>query len=175
MGIIVIFVAVFATARGDPDPTDASNDRRGSFQGGDMETMRLQSIQQPKTVDRLLESFVTGTSLVPLNAHQLRAASALPHHALKSAAHQAQQRDRAWCAWTDDKRTWLFTAEMSLALSRERGIPVLEIRAYSEQGGLEATGFWAHDRQGIWQRCADTSDTPGDSSMRPKKLEPLPD
>jgi hypothetical protein len=155
MGIIVIFVAVFPTARGDPDPTDASNGRWGSFQGGDMETTRLRSIQPPKTVDRLLESFVIGTSRVPPDAYQLRTASALPHHALNSAAHQAQQKDRAWCAWTDDKRTWLFTAEMSLALSREHGIPVLEIRAYSEQGGLEATGFWAHDKQGIWQSCAD--------------------
>src|ERR1700751_1775252 len=111
MGIIVIFVAVFPTARGDPTPPTPDG-RWGSFQGGDMETMRLRIIQQPKTVDRLLESFVTGTSLVPPDAYQLRTASALPHHALKSAAHQAQQKDRAWCAWTDDNRTWLFPAEM---------------------------------------------------------------
>jgi hypothetical protein len=44
---------------------------------------------------------------------------------------------------------------MSLALSRERGMPVLEINDYSEQGELRETGFWTHDKQGSWHRCAD--------------------
>lgn len=52
-------------------------------------------------------------------------------------------------------RQRLFTAEMSVALSRERGAPVLELHAYSEYAELLEAGFWAQDKQGNRQRCAD--------------------
>jgi hypothetical protein len=119
-----------------------------------METKRLRTIRQPSSVERLLDLFVTTTKRVPKGACPVRTHSALPH-ALMSRVQQAQLRQRAWCAWTDDKRTWFFTAEMSFALSRERGMPVFEINAYSEQGELQETGFWTHDEQGSWHRCAD--------------------
>jgi len=108
----------------------------------------------PWSVELLLDLFVTSTKRVPKGAYQVRTHSALPL-ALKSLVQQAQLKQRAWCAWTDDKHTWLFTAEISLALSRERGMPVLEINDYSEQGELRETGFWTHDKQGSWHRCAD--------------------
>jgi hypothetical protein len=119
-----------------------------------METMRLRNIQQPKGVDRLLELFVTGTNRVPEKAYPVCARSALSN-ALKDRVQQAQHKHRAWSAWTNDHLTWLFTAEMSLALSRERGTPVLDILAYSDDGQLQEAGFWAQDKQGHWQRCAD--------------------
>ena len=43
---------------------------------------------------------------------------------------QASGKERAWTYWTDGLRIWLFTAEMSLPLSRERGAPVLAANAY---------------------------------------------
>jgi len=63
------------------------------------------------------------------------------------------QKHRTWFARTDEHATWLFTADMSLALSR-RGVPVLEVRAYPDYGVLEI-GFWVQDKHGNWQRCAD--------------------
>jgi len=119
-----------------------------------METVRLRGIQQPGNLDRLLGSFIIGTNRVPGNAYQVYTRSGLSH-VMKSLVQQAQKKQKAWCAWTDDRLTWLFTAEMSLALSRERGMPVLEIHAYSCHGELQETGFLAQDRQGIWHRCAD--------------------
>jgi hypothetical protein len=119
-----------------------------------METERLRKIQQPSRVDRLLELFVAGAKRVPHSAYQIRNPSALSE-TLQKVVRRAKSGHKAWGAWTDDHATWLFTAEMSLALSRERGTPVLEIHAYSEHGELQETGFWAHDKQGIWQRCAD--------------------
>jgi|SRR6185437_10261983 len=116
--------------------------------------MRLRSMQQPASVDRLLELFITSTNRVPANAYQTRTPSALSHD-LRTLVQQARRKHRAWSAWTDDHGTWLFTAEMSLALSRERGAPVLEIHAYSEYAQLLEAAFWAQDRQGNWQRCAD--------------------
>ena len=122
-----------------------------------METMRLRSIQQPGRVDGLLESFITGTNRVPQDAYQVRAPSELSElsHDLRTIAQEAHRKHRAWSAWTGDRGTWLFTAEMSLALSRERGAPVLQVFAYSEYGELLETGFWMHGKHGNWQRCAD--------------------
>ena len=119
-----------------------------------METERLRKIQQPSRVERLLDLFVAGPNRLPQGAYQIRNPAALSG-ALRDLVREAQAKHKAWSAWTDDRATWLFTAEMSLALSRERGTPVLEIHAYSEHGELQETGFWAHDKQGIWQRCAD--------------------
>jgi hypothetical protein len=110
-------------------------------------------LSKPSSVELLLDLFVTRTNRVPKGAYQVRTHSALPQ-ALKSLVQQAQLKQRAWGAWTDDKSTWFFTAEMSLALSRERGMPVLEINDYSEQGELRETGCWTHDKQGSWHRCA---------------------
>lgn len=119
-----------------------------------METVRLRGIQQPSSVDRLLESFIVGTNRVPPDAYHVHSPSELSHD-LRALVQQAQRKHRAWSAWTDDHATWVFTGEMSLALSRERGTPVLEIHAYSEHAELLEAGFWAQGKQGNWQRCAD--------------------
>src|SRR3979411_463560 len=95
---------------------------------------------EPSSVELLLDLFVTTTKRVPKGAYQVRTHSALPQ-ALKSVVQQAQLKQRAWCAWTDDKRTWLFTAEISLALSRERAMPVLEINDYWGPGELRESGL----------------------------------
>lgn len=52
-----------------------------------------------------------------------------------------------WSCWAHEVRTWLFTAEMSLPLSRERGTPVLHIKRYSDEL-LEDSGTWTTTRAG---------------------------
>jgi hypothetical protein len=44
---------------------------------------------------------------------------------------------------------------MSLALSRERGAPVLLVNRYAESGELKDAGSWMTDHDGKWRRCAD--------------------
>ena len=120
-----------------------------------METLRLRRIQQqPSNVDRLLALFVTATNRVPHEALQVCTSSALPLE-LAMLSRRAEEQHRTWCAWTDQLKSWLFTAEMSSPRSRERGMLVLEIHGYSERGELEETGFWAHGKDGTWRRCAD--------------------
>ena len=119
-----------------------------------METLRLQRIQKPSRVEQLLDLFVTSTNRVPDHAHPVRHPSGLSG-ILQHLVRQARGKHKVWSAWTDDRTTWLFMADMSLDLSRERGIPVLEIHAYSEHGELQEAGIWAQDKQGNWQRCAD--------------------
>jgi hypothetical protein len=119
-----------------------------------METLRLQRIQRPSRVEQLLELFVVRMNRVTQRAYQIRDPSGLSG-ILQDLVRQARGKHKVWSAWTDDHNTWLFMAEMSLPLSRERGIPVLEIHVYSEHGELQEAGIWAQDKLGTWHRCAD--------------------
>jgi hypothetical protein len=60
-----------------------------------------------------------------------------------------------WTCWADSFLIWLFTAEMFLPLSRQRGVPVLAVTECSEQGSPHDAGHWMVDRERNWQRCAD--------------------
>jgi hypothetical protein len=55
---------------------------------------------------------------------------------------------QTWSCWAHKFRTWLFTAEMSLPLSRERGTPVLQVSHWGDDGTHEASGCWMADRKG---------------------------
>jgi hypothetical protein len=119
-----------------------------------METMRLRAIQHPSRVGELLDSFASSGAALPDRSRRIFERSELPV-VLQRVVVQAARTEREWGAWTDEYRTWLFTAEMSLALSRERGTPVLDVSAYGEDGALLESGSWVADRQGQWRRCAD--------------------
>jgi hypothetical protein len=119
-----------------------------------METMRLRAIQHPSRVGELLDSFASNAVALPDGGRRIFGPSELPA-VLQRVVLQAQKTEREWRAWTDEHRIWLFTAEMSLALSRERGNPVLDVNAYGEGGELTESGSWVTDRQGRWRRCAD--------------------
>lgn len=119
-----------------------------------METMRLKRIRQPSQVERLLERLVTQTGLLPADAYQLRDPGALPS-VLQEVLLRTSNIDLVWTCWADSSRVVLFTAEMSLPLSRERGAAVLMVTEYSEQGCLLKAGHWTVDRDGNWRRCAE--------------------
>ena len=118
-----------------------------------METIRLRAVQQPSRVERLLVSFASSCKVVGAGAYLLRDPGAAPL-ALQVRIAEAQQRGHAWCCWTDGAHIWLFTGEMSLALSRECGSPVLEVRIYREDGSPEDSDCWLVDQDGNWRRCA---------------------
>ena len=119
-----------------------------------METIRLKKIGQPSRVEKLLQALVTRAGLVPEGAYQLRDRGGLPS-ALQRVLMQTASKERVWTCWTDSFRIWLFTAEMSLALSRGRGAPVLRLNVYSDRGELDDAGDWTVDQEGNWRRCVD--------------------
>jgi hypothetical protein len=119
-----------------------------------METVRLRNLQHPSQVQVLLEALVSRTELLPKDAYRIRDAQALSP-ALQMIAARAGTDGRIWACWGTPHHIWLFTCEMSLHLSRERGTPVLLVNRYDENGELEDTGPWAADAQGKWHRCAD--------------------
>jgi len=119
-----------------------------------METVRLRKLQQPSGVERLLEAYVADSGLLPKGANQIRDRSDLPKE-LRRILVQATRLGRVWACWAHDVHTWLFTAEMSLSLSRERGTPVLQVSRYRDDGTLETAACWMTDAAGKWHRCAD--------------------
>src|SRR5215469_4320721 len=97
-----------------------------------MDTMKLRRIQHPTQVDRLLESYIAyilRAQLLPHDAIRVRTAALVPAD-LRRLVMQAVKLGRTWSCWTQGCRAWLFTAEMSPELSRERGAPVLEVKLY---------------------------------------------
>ena len=119
-----------------------------------METMRLRNIQHPAEVERLLESYILRAHLLPKDATRVATASSVPT-ALRGLVIQAAKQGKTWSCWTYGARTWLFTAEMSLELSRERGAPVLQVHLYGDDGSLREAAALTTDPTGQWQRCAD--------------------
>jgi len=116
-----------------------------------METVRLRKIQQPSQVERLLEALVSRGNLLPKDCYQIRASRALSSQ-LQRVVEQAIEKGHVWACWADGCHTWLFTCEMSLPLTRERGAPVLQVDLYDEAGELKDAGIWMTDQQGKWSR-----------------------
>ena len=120
-----------------------------------METVRLRKIQQPSRVERLLEAFAESANVLPPDCYRIRDRRALSP-VLQRLVHLATHSKHAWGCWTDDKGIWLFTAEMSLPLSRKHGSPVLLVTQYREDGELKDAGAWAAGTEGKWLRYRET-------------------
>ena len=119
-----------------------------------METLRLRRIQEPSRIERLLEAFIARAGIVPEDAYQIRNRSDLPNR-VQPIVGRAIAQGHAWSAWARGVQVWLFTCDMSLPLSRERGAPVLTVRLQNEDGEVVDSGTWRYDPVGTWSRCAD--------------------
>lgn len=119
-----------------------------------METVRLRGIQNPSHVGRLLEALVSRGTLLPQDSQQVHDPDALPA-ALKAVVSRAAAEGRVWACWASTQDISLFTCEMSLPLSRERGTPVLLVNRYADSGDLTDVGTWVADPEGKWRRLAE--------------------
>ena len=119
-----------------------------------METLRLRRIQEPSRVERLLEAYVSRSAALPHGSYQLRDSRELPQ-GLRSLIARATTQGETWSCWAHGSRLWLFICEMSLALSRERGAPVIVVRQYNETAEVTDSATWRFDATGAWTRCHD--------------------
>jgi hypothetical protein len=118
------------------------------------ETVRLRKLRErPAHAERLLHALVVQASLVPEGAHQIRSFASVPKELRIIASLAASTSGHLWSCWTHNGSTWLFTGELSLTQSRARGIPVLVVNVYDEDGPRDS-GFWAY-QGGMWKRCMD--------------------
>lgn len=118
-----------------------------------METVRLRKIQLPSRLEKLLDSLVSHSDLIPDGAVCTRDLGGLSRD-LRALVAKAAERGQVWGCWERGSHSWLILGEMSLDLSRERGTPVLRIEVYGDEG-LRETGLWTSDRGGKWSRCTD--------------------
>lgn len=118
-----------------------------------METSRLLKFQYPKRAQSLLESLACRDDFLPRGAHRVAAVDQLPT-TLKLLAERHRSSESAWLAWTDGGRIWFFAASPSLALSRERGKPVLSTSVFDAQGSLIESANWVFTEFAGWQKCA---------------------
>ena len=119
-----------------------------------METLRLRRIQEPSRVESLLDAYISRACLLPEGAYQIRDRSSLPNR-VQMIVSRAMTQGHVWSAWARGSEFWLFTGEMSLPLSRERGSPVLSVHVHNEDGEVMDSGTWRYDPLGTWSRCAD--------------------
>jgi len=86
-----------------------------------VETLRSRKIQQPSKVERLLEVCISRSNILPKGSYQIRDPGAVPQR-LRPILSQATEQGKVWSCWANNSDSWLSTCEMSLALSRGRGI-----------------------------------------------------
>jgi hypothetical protein len=119
-----------------------------------METVRLRRIQEPSRAQRLLEAYIARAEIVPEGAYQIRDPNELPH-SVQAIVSRENAQGHVWSVWAQGVHIWLFTGEMSLPLSRERGTPVLIVCLHNQDGEIMESGTWRYDPLGMWSRCAD--------------------
>jgi len=110
-------------------------------------------------VERLLETYVSRSDVLPEGSYQIRDPRALPTE-LRRVLIRATEQGQMCSAWVHGLGTWLFTCDMVMDMSRERGTPVLRVSLYNEDGELKDSGAWTHDHEGKWHRCADDDTVP---------------
>jgi hypothetical protein len=110
-----------------------------------METMKLRAIQLPGNAGELLDSFIRAEGHLADDSRELKRERELTP-TLEKLAQRSLDDGGVW-------RAWLWASEVSLALSRERGMPVMEVRRYDENGNVEESGTWVRVRLDQWQRC----------------------
>jgi len=101
----------------------------------------LRTIQQPFFLERLLHAHITRSNVVPRDSYQIRDPNAVIAR-LRRILLRVVKEGRVWACWAFDMQQWLFTGEMSLPLSRDRGTPVLSIARYGEDGELKEAAVW---------------------------------
>lgn len=118
-----------------------------------METLRLRKFLQPAQAERLLEALATRSGSLPDGAYQVRDPDSLPVN-LRRVLSKIAGTSQVWTCWACGTHMWLFTGQISLGLSRERGTPVLQVDLYGEDGDLKEAGTWMTDPDGkSWRRC----------------------
>ncbi len=119
-----------------------------------MDTLRLQRMQEPPRVERLLEAYISRAGELPYGSYQVRDPKELPID-LRAILAEAVEWGEVWSCWASGSQFWLFTGQMPLDQSREHGAPVIDLRVYNEHAELKDSGVWKFDLRGTWTRCAD--------------------
>jgi hypothetical protein len=117
-----------------------------------MEMVRLRcKVQHASKVEELLESYISQSEVVPKGSYRIRAVDSVPREVRKPLV-QATREGQTWSCRAHGSHAWLFTCNMSRLLSRQHGVPVLQVSLYGDDGTLRDCGTWVPDQNGKWCR-----------------------
>ena len=116
-------------------------------------TQRLRHIQSPSKAEMLARSLLSETVECPPGACWIQRASELSSN-LQRIVRNLRRDCGAWTACATEQSSRLFTAEVEFDLSRDRGKPVLRVRAYNEQGRVTHSDLWVRLADEQWTRCS---------------------
>jgi hypothetical protein len=119
------------------------------IEGGFLEDLWLEKIQERAQVERLLEAFAARSGFIPQDSYRIRDPEALPEDLKRRVTLNPPLR---WVCFSQGSRCWLLTGIICAALSRKRNAPVLWVNAYSEDGTLIEMGSWTADHDGTWRQ-----------------------
>ena len=99
-----------------------------------METLRLRRIHQQPS--QLTDWLFRAEHTQSVNTEGLLPNSGLPRTVVAAASRSGARKKNGhvWACWADSDCAWLFTWEMSLALSRQRGAPVPHVHLSDQTG-----------------------------------------
>ena len=117
-----------------------------------MKTMKLRTFQQPSRLQSLLDSLVKSRNWVPAGAVRVSDRSELSS-ALQKLAVKVLKTEGAWRAWLGHDGVRFFTVDMSMELSRERGLAALKVSYYDDKGSLQQYGLWIQLADGAWREA----------------------
>lgn len=100
----------------------------------------------------LLDAYISKTVDLPEYSYKVRNPRELPQ-SLRGVVDRATAHGETWSCRAYGSHRWLFTCAMSLALSCERGAPVILARQFDEEADVRDAGTWRFDALGAWTRC----------------------
>ena len=115
-------------------------------------TLSLHSLQQPSAVDGYLHELVSVLGILPTDAYEVDDLGEAPA-ALRRVVETARAAGQSCACWRDEHRHhYLFLGEIAPELTKERGMPVLQVDVYGDEG-LSSAGTWVLNHQGKRQLC----------------------
>ena len=119
-----------------------------------MQTQRLASLVTTAHIEQLLDSYVSGSGILPADAHKRPGCAGLPAE-LKYIAVHAIADGYVCSLWTDGARHWFFAGSLALDRAREIGRPVLEVHRFDDVRCARHTVLAARRPDGSWCHCTD--------------------
>lgn len=137
-----------------------------------VETVRLQAIQSPSQIEKLLETLVAALGHVPPDARPVLSPAELPTRLQRHARRSVH--NEGWRAWTDERQIWFVVGKVSPTISRQINDLALHVFFYDVRGNLIGSGVWTQQPDGRWAVHDVTGSTTMSRRMKSAELPPPP-
>lgn len=117
-----------------------------------MHTQRLATMMNPAHIERLLDSYVSGSGALPDRARKRDRWDSLPIELRRFAA-QAFSDGYVCSVWSDGETVWFFAGSLVLDRAREFGRPVLEVHWFDDLGHARNCVLTEQLPDGSWSHC----------------------